>query len=129
MLYNCTSVNRTVLGAKKIEFILDKVIKISHRENDSGNKVITTRILSHKLQGSSLIHEWASDMEELFNVLVLETDNNLNILKIVNLRDLFAKWHNGFKFKLLEKYRSLKAEEGAKILVRQTSNLLKTKKN
>lgn len=127
-IYHCTSVNRTVLGAKKIEFVLDKVVELTFKEASNNQKIFTVNLLGHKLKGTSLIHEWASDIENLQSKLVFKTDCTGKILEIENTPELYVKWHKKFKDYMLEKYTKLGGKEGAELMVNRTESLLRDKK-
>ena len=124
VIYKCTSVNRTVIGAKKIEFVLDKVIEISFEEVNNGEKIYTIKLLGHQLVGTSLIHEWASDMEKLQDILIFKTDKTGVIISVENRNTIRRKWNSYFKDEMYEKYKD-KGGEGTELLIEQTSKLLK----
>ncbi|MBU2946301.1 hypothetical protein [Zobellia uliginosa] len=126
-IYQCTTVNRTVIGAKKIEFVLDKVIEVSLDKSEADHKIFTIKLLGHKLIGTSLIHEWTGDMEELQNKLVLKTDVNGAIIGIQNRNDLYIKWHSGFMAKMLQKYKK-RGGDGTKLMVDLTTKLISNEK-
>lgn len=124
VLYHCTSVNRTVIGAKKIEFVLDKIIEISFNEENENEKTYTIQLLGHQLTGSSLMHEWASDMELLQEKLIFKISKAGSIISIENLPEIYVKWHSFFKDKMSQKYKDT-GGEGTELMIEQTSKLLK----
>jgi hypothetical protein len=123
LLYHCTSANRTIVGAKKIEFICDKIVELFFKEDTDGGMIFTYKVLGHKLAGSGLIHRWASDMEKLQDELVFKTDIPGKLISIENRDAIYAKWMNYFRYEMQEKYKTHK--EGAALMIEQTTALLK----
>lgn len=124
IIYHCVSANRTILGAKKIEFISDKIVEIVYKKdkNDDGY-ILEYKLLGNKFIGTQLIHEWASDMEKLQNHLIFSINKKGELISIKNRTAINTKWRVFFKDKMKEKYKV--DREGVDLMIQETSKLLK----
>jgi len=120
--YHSISANRTILGEKIIQFAHDKVFGLTLIEKNEDNFVFDYQLANHKMVGSGLIHEWASDMEYLQEHLIIKTDKKGSFVEILNFEEVQQKWDKQFIKNLKKKYSSHK--EGAKMLIEQTSLLM-----
>jgi len=120
--YHTVSANRTIMGQKTIQFVQDKVFGLTLIEKNEDNLIFNYQLINHKMVGSGLIHEWASDMEYLQEHLIIKTDKKGNFVEILNFGEVQQKWDKKFIENLRKKYNSHK--EGAKMLIEQTSLLM-----
>jgi hypothetical protein len=124
VFYHCISANRTLVGSKKIEFISDKVIELSVKEDVDFNLLFTYKLLASNLQGSGIIHQWAGDIEKLQDKIIFKTDKAGKLISIENRINILAKWTSSIKLKMWNKYKKY-GEEGAEMMVQQTTELLR----
>lgn len=124
IFYHCVSANRTIVGSKKIEFISDKIIELSVKDDIDSNLIFTYKLLACNLKGSGIIHQWAEDVENLQDKIVFKTDKTGKLISIENRINILAKWTSSIKLKMWNKYKKY-GEEGAEMMVQQTTELLR----
>ena len=120
-----TSSNRTSIGNKMSEFVQEKVIEISLINKTENELVFNYKLMAQNMQGTTKIHSWTADMDDLQSDLVLVTDLEGNFKDIHKFIYLFHKWENQILPKLRVKYA--KHQPGLDVLIAETSKSLKNK--
>jgi hypothetical protein len=117
-----TSANRTIIGNKKMEFIQEKGVEFCLTEKSQSQFIFRYKLHNHQMKGSSLIHYWTDDMEELQSELILVIDENGILVDIDNFDQLNSKWA-----KMGGEMRSKYKDETVDAIVSETTKLLKNK--
>ncbi|TWP23054.1 hypothetical protein ETU10_08760 [Apibacter muscae] len=120
--YTLTTANRTIMGNRIIEFIQTKEFEFSLLQIDFQCLKFGYKLLSHKMEGTSLIHQWADDLEQIQSYLVLVTDISGNLIDIENFKSIKTRWE-GLKKSLEKKY-----PEGIEFFIKETDRLVDDKK-
>lgn len=124
-LYHLTSANRTIVGGRLMEFIQQKVVRMTLLGEDPEGCIYEFELVAQQLEGTALIHEWAMDMEILQSPLKLVLDTSSQLKDVRNLHEIREKWENSYVHHLRRKYKKMK--EGLEELIAETSALLKDK--
>lgn len=123
--YHLNSANRTIIGNKMSEFIQEKIIEISLIDQTENSLVFKYNLKAQKMEGSAIIHQWSSDMDNLQADLILVTDLEGNFIDINQFDTLQKKWKEDFLPKLKVKYADF--QPGLDVMIQETTKLLQNK--
>ncbi|MGM5631939.1 hypothetical protein O2K51_13660 [Apibacter raozihei] len=119
--YKVTTANRTLIGNKNIEFVQDRKIELSLLKIENQQLKFRYRLMNHKMEGSSLIHQWADEIEGIYKELILLTNVDGVLVDIENFKEINTRWIK-LKDTLKKKYPL-----GVDFMIEETSKLLKDK--
>lgn len=123
--YHLSSASRTQVGFRLIEFVHQKVIRMSLASLEEEEAVYEYNLEAQQMAGTALLHQWAADMENLQTPLILVLDNKGKLKDIRRFNEMYQKWTGYFADRLRKKYKESK--EGAEALIGETVHLLKDK--
>ncbi|WP_440134081.1 hypothetical protein [Chitinophaga sancti] len=121
--YLITSANKTIIGQKKLEFVQDKLISFTLVDQQATHLIFEYKLYEQVMQGSSLLHYYSGDMDELQSTLLFKTDLQGNLADLLQLNDMKLKWQTGFEKNLKKKY----PKEFITPLLEETAKLLEDK--
>jgi hypothetical protein len=124
-LYHLTSANRTIVGGRLMEFVQQKVVRMTMIASEGEDTIFEYVLLSQQVEGTALIHEWAMDMEILQSPLKIVLDANGRFKDVRNLYEIRERWENSYANQLRRKYK--KQKEGLEELIAATTALLEDK--
>lgn len=119
--YKVTTANRTLIGNKNMEFVQDKEIELSLLKIENQQLKFRYRLINHKMENSALIHQWADDIEVIYQELILLTNVDGVLMDIENFREINTRWIK-LKGSLKKKYPF-----GVDFMIEETTRLLKDK--
>ncbi|PQL92581.1 hypothetical protein [Apibacter adventoris] len=119
--YKVTTANRTLIGNKNMEFVQDKEIELSLLKIENQQLKFRYRLINHKMENSALIHQWADDIEVIYQELILLTNVDGVLMDIENFREINTRWIK-LKGSLKKKYPL-----GVDFMIEETTRLLKDK--
>lgn len=118
-----TTANKTTIGQKKLEFVQDKLISFTLVDQQPTHLIFEYKLYEQVMQGSSLLHYYSGDMDELQSELLFKTTVNGNLSDLLQLNNLKLKWQTGFERHLKKKY----PKEFITPLLEETAKLLEDK--
>ncbi|WP_291911104.1 hypothetical protein [Chitinophaga sp. CB10] len=124
-LYHLTSANRTIVGGRLLEFIQQKVVRLTMLGAEEEGTLWQSELLAQQVEGAALIHEWAMDMEVLQSPLKILLDEAGKLKDVRNLYEIRERWDSTYANTLRKKYR--KQQEGLEELIAATTELLRDK--
>lgn len=121
--YKITTANKTIIGNQVMQFIQTKLIEIYLIDRKSSNLLLGYKLHNHDIEGTSMIHYWADDLDDLQSEMTLIIDTKGRLVDIYNFDTLLIKWYRYFVSRLKKKYPN-----GVDLMIEETTNLLKDKK-
>lgn len=121
--YLITTANKTTIGQKKLEFVQDKLISMTLVDQQATHLVFEYKLYEQVMQGSSLLHYYSGDMDELQSELLFKTTPEGHLSDLLQLNNLKLKWQTGFEKNLKKKY----PKEFISPLLEETTKLLEDK--
>jgi hypothetical protein len=121
--YLLTTANKTTIGQKKLEFVQDKLISFTLVDQQATHLIFEYKLYEQVMQGSSLLHYYGGDMDELQSELLFKTTPEGNLSDLLQLNNLQLKWQTGFAKNLKKKY----PKEFISPLLEETAKLLENK--
>ncbi|PWV47730.1 hypothetical protein [Chitinophaga sp. S165] len=118
-----TSANKTTIGNKKLEFVQDKLISFTVVDQQPDHLVFEYKLYDQVMKGSSLIHYYSGDMDELQSDLLFKTDAAGRLKDLLRFNTLKLKLETGFERNIKKKY----PKEFVIPLLEETSKLLTDK--
>ncbi len=118
-----TSANKTAIGKKKLEFVQDKLISFTVVDQQPDHLVFEYKLYDQVMKGSSLIHYYSGDMDELQSDLLFKTDAEGQLKDLLRFNTLKLKLETGFERNIRKKY----PKEFIHPLLEETSRLLSDK--
>ena len=119
--FKIVTASRTIIGSKMTEFIQEKIIELRLKEDASDHFIFQYNLHDHKMRGTSIIHQWIDDMEELQSEIMFATDKYGSLVDILNLPQIQKKWD------LIKKTIKQKYPTGSDLMISETTRLLKDK--
>jgi hypothetical protein len=123
--YQLSTAGRTVVGSKGNQFLHEKLVEITMTRQTENTLVFKYKLHNHWMQGSTLMHEWAADMEAVQDELILITDLKGVLISVGNFEALAQKWAGGISKQLAKKYKNFSG--GAAAMSAETTKLLADK--
>lgn len=122
--YKITTANKTIIGNQVIQFVQNKLIEVYLIDRNSSNSLSAYKykLYDHDIEGTSIIHYWADDLDDLQSEMTLIVDTQGQLVDIYNFDFLLTKWYGCFVSRLKKKY-----PHGVDLMIEETTNLLKNK--
>jgi hypothetical protein len=118
-----TSANKTIIGKKKLEFVQDKLISFTLVDQQPDHLIFEYKLYEQLMKGSSLIHYYGGDMDELQSDLLFKTDAEGQLKDLLRFNTLNLKWQTGYERNIRRRY----PKEFIHPLLEETSKLLTDK--
>lgn len=120
--YKIVAANKTIIGNQVIQFIQNKLIEIYIINRNSSNLLIAYKLHNHDIEGTSMIHYWADDLDDLQSDMTMIIDTEGRLIDIYNFDTLLTKWYSCFVSRLKKKYPN-----GIDQMIEETTMFLKDK--
>lgn len=102
--FSSSTANITSIGEKKIQFIQDKLFSFTLVNKQQNYLVFSYKLYQNKISGSSLLHYYSGDMEELQSNLVFKTDLRGRLVDLFYFEKLKEHWAGKILKQVTEKY-------------------------